>query len=141
MFKCLQLKKETEVIKLQEEIEKAVAAADVLFKAQLAEQTVLLQKALDEVATYQAQAKEQVTKARQVAIALVEKDAEKAAVLEKALESLPQEAFDVVMKSMQDKADVVEESDLFVQKSRNTEVEVVAESATMQILKAQYPTK
>jgi hypothetical protein len=142
MFKCLQTKKETEVIKLEEEIKKAVADAEVLFKAQLGEQAVLLQKALDDVAAYQAQAKEAVTKARKEAVALVEKDADKAEALEKALEALSQEAFDVVIKSMQAKDAVVEESDLFVQKSKNVEVEdVVQESVEMQLLKAKYAPK
>lgn len=142
MFKCLQLKKETEVIQLQEEIKKAVDAAEFILKAQLVEKETELQKALDEVAGYKQASLEAITKARKEAVALVEKDEVKAEELFKSLEPLAQEAFDIVIKSLQAKDSLVDNSDLFVQKSASgEEVEHEEVNGTLALLKAKHITK
>ncbi|MNQ69815.1 hypothetical protein D3C85_844320 [compost metagenome] len=99
---------------------------------------VELQKALDAVAKYEEEKKEAVVKARKEAIAVVEKDAAKAEELLKSLEAVSQEAFDVVIKSLKEKEEKLEDSDLFVQKSKNADVEKVEVNGTAAILKAKY---
>jgi hypothetical protein len=134
-------KSNNEVILLQEEIQKAVEAAESVLKAQLVEKETALQKALEEVSAYKVEKEQVVTKARKDAIAEVEKDEAKADELFKSLEVLSQEAFDVVIKSLKAKDQVVEDSDLFVQKSKNSDLDVEEESGTAAILKAKYATK
>jgi hypothetical protein len=141
MFKAQELSKQNEVILLQEEIQKAVEAAESVLKAQLVEKETALQKALEEVSAYKVEKEQVVTKARKDAIAEVEKDEAKADELFKSLEVLSQEAFDVVIKSLKAKDQVVEDSDLFVQKSKNSDLDVEEESGTAAILKAKYATK
>jgi hypothetical protein len=98
-----------------------------------------LKKAKEQIAEADKAKAEAVSKSRKEAIAVVEKDVAKAEELFKALETTPQEAFDVVLKSLKEKEEKVESSDLFVQKSKNTEVDdVQEESATAAILKAKY---
>lgn len=130
--------KQEEVITLQEEIQKAVAEAELVLKAQLSEANEKLEKALVQVAEFEKAQKEAVEKSRKEAIAAVEKDEAKAEELFKSLEVLPQEAFDVVIKSLKAKEEKLEESDLFVQKSKNADVEVEEVSGTAAILKAKY---
>jgi hypothetical protein len=138
MFEAQTLLKEKEVLALQEEIQKAVLAAETILKAQVAEKEVELQKALDQVEAFKAEKKEAVVKARQEAIASVEKDAAKAEELFKSLEALPDEAFDTVIKALAAKDAVVEDSDLFVQKSKSSDVEVEEENGTAALLKAKF---
>lgn len=138
MFEAQTLLKEKEVLALQEEIQKAVLAAETILKAQVAEKEVELQKALDQVEAFKAEKKEAVVKARQEAIAAVEKDAAKAEELFKSLEALPDEAFDTVIKALAAKDAVVEDSDLFVQKSKSSDVEVEEENGTAALLKAKF---
>lgn len=138
MFEAQTLLKEKEVLALQEEIQKAVLAAETILKAQVAEKEVELQKALDQVEAFKAEKQEAVVKARQEAIASVEKDAAKAEELFKSLEALPDEAFDTVIKALAAKDAVVEDSDLFVQKSKSSDVEVEEENGTAALLKAKF---
>ena len=138
MFESQTLLKEKEVLALQEEIQKAVLAAETILKAQVAEKEVELQKALEQVQSFKAEKQEAVTKSRQAAVALVEKDAAKAEELFKSLESLVDEAFDTVIKALQAKDAVVEDSDLFVQKSKDSDVEVEEENGTAALLKAKF---
>ena len=138
MFEAQTLLKEKEVLALQEEIQKAVLAAETILKAQVAEKEVELQKALDQVEAFKAEKKEAVVKARQEAIASVEKDAAKAEELFKSLEALPDESFDTVIKALAAKDAVVEDSDLFVQKSKSSDVEVEEENGTAALLKAKF---
>lgn len=133
MFKSIQ----NEVLALQEEITKAVEAAEKVLKAQLQEKEEALQKALEKVESFEKAEKEKVEKARKEAIALVEKDAEQAEALYKSLESVSDEAFDVVIKSMKAKEEKLEDSDLFKQKSKQMEVDK-EESATAVLLKQKY---
>lgn len=133
---------ETEEI-MQEEIQKAVAAAEETLKAQfkveLESKEMELQKALELVAQFQQKEKDVVVKQRKEAIASVEPDAEKAEVLFKSLETLDSESFEAVIKALKDKSKLVEETDLFVQKSKQMEVEEpVGENATAVLLKQKY---
>jgi hypothetical protein len=137
MFEAQNLIKEKEVLALQEEIQKAVAAAEAILKAQVAEKEVALQKALEEVEAFKAEKQEAVSKARKEAIASVEKDEAKAEELFKSLESLAQDAFDVVIKSLKAKEDVVETSDLFIKKS----TDVTDETKEPVSFKSFLPTK
>ncbi len=134
MFKS----KEKEVTILQEEIQKAVLAAEEVLKAQLKEKDETLEKALSKVAEFEKAQKEAVEKSRKEAIAAVEKDEAKAAELYKSLEPLSDEAFTVVVKSLKAKEDKLEDSDLFVQKSKNSDVERDEVNGTAAILKAKY---
>lgn len=138
MFEAQKQTKDNEVLALQEEIKKAVEAAETILKAQVAEKEQALQKALEQVAAFQAEKQEAVAKARKDAIASVEKDEAKAEELFKSLESLAQEAFDVVIKSLKAKDAVVEDSDLFKQKSKDSDVDVEEENGTAALLKAKY---
>lgn len=115
--------KHNEEIILQEEIQKAVAEVETLLKAQVADLTEKLEKAQAKVAEYEQAQKEVVAKARKEAIAEVEKDDVRAEELFKSLEALSEESFATVMKSMKAKDEVVQNSDLFVQKSKNSSVE------------------
>lgn len=101
---------------VQEELKKAKEQLEVVEKANL----------------------EAVAKSRKEAVASVEKDEAKAEELFKSLESLADEAFDVVIKSLKAKEEVVENSDLFVQKSKDSDVEIEEENGTAAILKARH---
>lgn len=130
--------KHNEEIILQEEIQKAVAEVEALLKAQVADLSEKLEKAQAKIAEYEQAEKDAVTKARKEAIASVEKDEAKAEELFKSLEALSQDAFDVVIKSLKAKEEKLEDSDLFVQKSKNSEVEHEEVNGTAAILKAKY---
>ena len=101
---------------VQEELKKAKEQLEVVEKANL----------------------EAVAKSRKEAVASVEKDEAKAEELFKSLESLADEAFDVVIKSLKAKEEVVENSDLFVQKSKDSDVEIEEENGTAALLKAKF---
>lgn len=138
MFKAQELKK-SEVEILEQEIKKAVDAAEAVLKAQLTAKETELTKALADLEVFKAEKLEVVAKARKQAVAEFEKDEAKADELVKSLEALPQEAFDVVIKSLKEKVDMMENSDLFIKKSKNTDVDdVVVDNATAAILKAKY---
>lgn len=118
---------ETVTKAVEEAIEKALAPVqEELKKAK--EQLEVVEKAKQEA----------VAKARKEAVASVEKDEAKAEELFKSLESLADEAFDVVIKSLKAKEEVVENSDLFVQKSKDSDVEIEEENGTAALLKAKY---
>lgn len=86
-----------------------------------------------------AQAEVAKAETRKAAIASVEKDADKAKTLYESIGELPEAAFNTVIVSLQAKDEKLEDSDLFVKKSKNTEVEEPeSENATSAILKAKY---
>lgn len=135
VFKSLEQRK----ITLEQEIQKAVEAAEAVLKAQVAEKEEALQKALTKLAEIEKAQKEVVEKSRKEAIAAVEADKAKAEELFKSLESLSEEAFASVIKALGEKNKQVEESDLFVQKSKQMEVEEPKEeNATAVLLKQKY---
>lgn len=98
-----------------------------------------LKKAKEQLEVVELAKLEAVAKARKAAIAEVEKDEAAAEALYKSLEAVSDESFEVIVKSLKAKEEKLEDSDLFKQKSKNTEVEEpVAENATSAILKAKY---
>lgn len=119
----------------EEAVTKAVEEAIAKALAPVQEE---LQKAKEQLEAVEVEKQEVVSKSRKEAVASVEKDAAKAEELFKSLESLAQEAFDVVIKSLKAKDEVVENSDLFVQKSRDSDVEIDEENGTAALLKAKY---
>jgi hypothetical protein len=121
MFKAQELKK-SEVEILEQEIKKAVDAAEAILKAQLVEKEAALTKALEEVAVFKAEKLEVVAKARKEKLeAVVSK--EEAESLYKATEALPDEAFEAVFKSLGGKAKEEKDSDLFKEKGVSGEGE------------------
>jgi hypothetical protein len=119
----------------EEQVNKAVDEAIAKAVAPVQEE---LQKAKQQLEVIEKAQVEAVTKARQEAVASVEKDADKAAELFKSLEALPDEAFDTVIKALAAKDAVVEDSDLFVQKSKSLDEEVEEENGTAALLKAKF---
>ena len=119
----------------EEQVNKAVEEAIAKAVAPVQEE---LQKAKEQIEVIEKAKQEAVVKARQEAIASVEKDAVKAEELFKSLEALPDEAFDTVIKALAAKDAVVEDSDLFVQKSKSSDVEVEEENGTAALLKAKF---
>lgn len=139
LVKVFKAKHDYEVKLLEQEIKKAVEEAELVLKAQLKEKEEFLQKALEEIEQYKQEKKEAVAKARKDAIAAVEKDAAEAESLFKSLESLADEAFDVVLKSLKKQKDKLEESDLFVEKGANSQPAAdKQEDKTAALLKAKY---
>lgn len=121
----------------EEAVSKAVEDAIQKALAPVQEQ---LQKAQEQLAEVEKAKKAQVEKARKDAIAEVEKDAEKAEALFKASEALSDEAFDVIVKSLKAKEEQLSSSDLFVQKSKNADMDQKKdeENGTLALLKKKY---
>lgn len=110
VFKSLEERKQI----LQEEIQKAVQAAEAILKAQIVEKEEALQKALDKLAEIEQAQKEAVEKSRKEKLeAVVGAEAEE---LFKAIGELPEEAFAAVVATIEKKAQVEKESDLFKEK-------------------------
>lgn len=111
MFKS----KEKEVLALQEEIKKAVEAAEVILKAQLDEKDEQLTKALEEIAEFKKAQKEAKDKSRKEKLEAV-MPKEEVEELYKSLSEIPDEAFEAVFKTLEKSAQVEKESDLFKEK-------------------------
>lgn len=125
--------------KMQEEIQKAVDTAKAEAAAQLASVQEELQKAKDVIAAVEAEKKATVMKAREAQVAAFDKEGAEALV--KATEGLADDAFAVIVKSLEAKQKQVEQSDLFVQKSTQEAADKVEESATVTLIKAQIGNK
>lgn len=123
---------------LKEEIEKAVAAVELLLKAQITAQTEALEKASARIEELEQTA---ITKTRKEVLASVEEDATKLDALVKSLESLGDEAFGVVAAMMVQKAKEIEQSDLFKQHSVHMKVDESAEGSFDAMMKAKYAAK
>lgn len=121
MFKAQELKK-SEVEILEQEIKKAVDAAEAILKAQLVEKDEQLVKALADLEVFKSEKLEVVAKARKEKLAAVGSD-EEAEALYKATESLNDEAFEVMLKALGAKAQVEKDSDLFKEKGVSGEGE------------------
>lgn len=104
----------------EETVTKAVEEAIAKAVAPLQEE---LKKAQEQLEVVEKAKQDAVVKSRKEAIALVEKDAEKADKLFKSLEVVDQESFDNVIETLKAKDDVVEGSDLFVKKSTDVNEE------------------
>lgn len=123
MFKAQELKK-SEVEILEQEIKKAVDAAEAILKAQLVEKETALTKALEEVAVFKAEKLEGVAKARKAKIATVKSlSKEDGESLYKATEALGDEAFEVMLKALGAKSEEEANSDLFKEKGVSGEGE------------------
>lgn len=121
VFEAQELKK-SEVEILEQEIKKAVDAAEAILKAQLVEKESALTKALADLEVFKAEKLEVVAKARKEKLeAVVSK--EEAEGLFKATEALADEAFEAVLKSLGGKAKDEKESDLFKEKGVSGEGE------------------
>jgi hypothetical protein len=107
---------------LEQEIKKAVDAAEAILKAQLVEKESALTKALADLEVFKAEKLEVVAKARKEKLeAVVSK--EEAEGLFKATEALADEAFEAVLKSLGGKAKDEQNSDLFKEKGVSGEGE------------------
>lgn len=113
MFKAQELKK-SEVEILEQEIKKAVDAAEAILKSKIGELEVELNKALEEVNVFKAEKLEVVAKARKARIATVKSlSKEDGESLYKATEALDNEAFEVMLKALGAKSEEETNSDLF----------------------------
>lgn len=107
--------------------------------AELSQAKEKLQAAVEEKQKLEAAAEQQKVSARKEAIAAVEADVAKQAALFEATSTLPDAAFETIVSSMKAKEEKLEESDLFVQKSKQMEVEEPKEeNATAVLLKQKY---
>lgn len=121
-------------VELQAQVEKVASLS-----AELSQVQEQLKAAVEEKQSLQAAAEEQKVNARKEAIKTVEADVEKQAALFEATSTLSDAAFETVVSSMKAKEEKLEESDLFVQKSKQMEVEEPKEeNATAVLLKQKY---
>lgn len=121
MFKSLETKK-SEVEILEQEIKKAVDAAEAILKSKIGELEVELTKAVAEVEVFKAEKKDMVSKKRKAQLATVLPEAAVEGVY-KSLEVLDDEAFEVMYKSLGGKAQEEANSDLFKEKGVSGEGE------------------
>lgn len=111
VFKSLEERKN----KLEQEIQKAVEAAEAVLKTKLTEKEQALEKALAQLAEIEKAQKEVVEKSRKEKLATVG-SVEEADALFKATESLSDEAFEVMFKALDAKSKAEKDSDLFKEK-------------------------
>lgn len=122
-----------------EMVEKAVL--DSVQKA-LDEQKVALEKAIETIATYEAEKKAAIEKARKAEMFAAVKDEAKAEVLFKAVKESADEEFEAVVKALREMTTAIEQSELFVEKGASTEdAPIVQESAVAKLLKAKQAVK
>lgn len=121
-------------VELQAQVEKVASLS-----AELSQVQEQLKAAVEEKQALQAAAEQQKINTRKEAIKAVEADVEKQAALFEATSTLSDAAFETVVSSMKAKEEKLEESDLFVQKSKQMEVEEPKEeNATATLLKQKY---
>jgi hypothetical protein len=133
MFESLKVKE----TKLMDEIQKAVAAAEEVLKAQLSEKEQELEKAVAKIAEFEKASLEAKVTARKDRLEKAV-SADKAEAVLKALESLDDESFDQIVKVIEEKEKAMESSDLFVEKGVGCQGDEDKLSDTAKILKAQY---
>lgn len=142
VFKEKAKNNQQEVELLEQEIKKAVEAAEKILKAQLQTKEEELLKAQEEIKTFKIEKEEVLAKARKSAIGDVEKDEAAADELFKSLQALPDEAFDAVIKALKKKVEQVEQSDLLKEVgSKGREVTLEKPDGinkTADLLKAQF---
>lgn len=142
VFKEKAKNNQQEVELLEQEIKKAVEAAETILKAQLHTKEQELLKAYEEIQLFKNEKEEVLAKSRKAAIGEVENDEGVAEELFKSLQTLPEEAFDAVIKALKKKVEQVEQSDL-LKEVGNKGREVVpekpqGENLTAQLLKNQF---
>jgi hypothetical protein len=125
----------------QAEVAKAAdaqTAVVVELQKALDEQKQQLQKALDTIALFEAEKKEQLMKARKAEVISAVKDEQKAEVLFKALKDSADEDFKAVVKALTELTAAVEKSDLFKEIGATSAEAPSNESAVEKLLKAKY---
>lgn len=134
--------KQSGVIKLQEEITKAVDAAVAIEKAAFAEQAELLKAAQDKLAEFEAAAVASVLKAREEALTAVVA-ADKVEALMKSLAPLDAEAFAAVVETFAVQKAAEAKSEMFQEAGVAGDGAKTADEvdATTAILKAKYGIK
>lgn len=135
--------KQSEVIKLNEEITKAVDAAVAVEKAAFAAQEALLKAAQDKVAEFEKAAAEAVTKARHDSLVEAGQTTESAQEIVKSLAGVADEAFAVVLKGYQLQKAAEATNPLFNEQGVNGVGEPDQEKVdkVAEILKAKYQPK
>ena len=136
-------KKETnmtqEVHVVEQEVEMVAKAAYVDLQKALDDQKVELKKALDIVATIQAEKQEQIAKARKAQVLDAVKDEAKAEVLFKAVGKAEDADFEAVVKALKELASAVDNSDLFVEKGATVEVQDAKQDDVLtKLIKAKF---
>jgi len=139
-------KEELEKSKMDEDvkIETVEKAQFELVQKALEEQKVELQKALEVIATFEAEKKEAINKAKTEQVKAIVKDESKVEAIAKAALSLESEDdFTAFLAAMQAMMTTVETSEMFVEKGASTQEEEpkVQESAVAKLLKAKQATK
>lgn len=139
-------KEELEKSKMDDElkVETVEKAQFELIQKALEEQKVELQKALDTIATFEAEKKEAINKAKTEQVKAIVKDESKVEAIAKAALSLESEDdFTAFLAAMQAMMTTVETSEMFVEKGASTQEEEpqVQESAVAKVLKAKLNTK
>jgi len=124
-------------------VAKAVAVAEDVLKAQLQVQTDVLKAVQDELEVLKALQVAGVVKSRKEALVAAHVAADEVEDLFKAVGELPQEAFELVVKQLANKAALADASDLFKETGvpGAGEQDPVIKDAVADILKAKYPTK
>lgn len=152
---CEVIKEEVSTSVNKEELEKSKMDEDVkietvekaqfeLVQKALEEQKVELQKALEVIATFEAEKKEAINKAKTEQVKAIVKDESKVEAIAKAALSLESEDdFTAFLAAMQAMMTTVETSEMFVEKGASTQEEEpkVQESAVAKLLKAKQATK
>ncbi len=151
---CEVIKEEVSASVNKEELEKSKMDEDVkietvekaqfeLVQKALEEQKVQLQKALDTIATFEAEKKEAINKAKTEQVKAIVKDESKVEAIAKAALSLESEDdFTAFLAAMQAMMTTVETSEMFVEKGASTTEEpAIQESAVAKLLKAKQATK
>ena len=126
----------------EELVTKAVKEAVDVVKAELTTQAEVLKAAQAELEVFKAAQKEAIVKARKEALTAVLAEDQVESVF-KATEELPQEAFEVIVKSLAEKAAQLEQSELFKETGvpGQSEQDPVKMDGTAAILKAKYQSK
>lgn len=135
--------KQSGVIKLQEEITKAVEAAVAVEKAAFVAQEALLKAANDKLAEFEAANVAAVVKAREEALTAAGVPADKVETMMKSLAPLDAEAFAAVVETLSVQKAAVDKSDMFVESGVAGTSDATASEvdATTKILKAKYGIK
>jgi hypothetical protein len=138
-------KEELEKSKMEDEvkIETVEKAQFELVQKALDEQKVQLQKALDTIATFEAERKEAINKAKTEKVKAIVKDESKVEAIAKAALSLESEDdFTAFLSAIEALMVAVEKSEMFVEKGATIqEAPVVKESAVAKLLKAKQAHK
>ena len=138
-------KEELEKSKMEDEVkvETVEKAQFELVQKALDEQKVQLQKALETIATFEAEKKEAINKAKTEKVKAIVKDESKVEAIAKAALSLESEDdFTAFLAAIEAMMTTVETSEMFVEKGASTQEEtVIQESAVAKLLKAKQANK